>query len=46
MHIKEVNNGRKRVNQLHSVISNCDIIESVDSICRDGADTPISPIQK
>ena len=22
------------------------IIESVDSICRDGADTPISPIQK
>ena len=26
MHIKEViNNGRKRVNQLHSVISNCDI---------------------
>ena len=26
MHIKKViNNGRKRVNQLHSVISNCDI---------------------
>ena len=22
------------------------IIESVDSICRDGTDTPISPIQK